>query len=310
MNKFTTVLILAILFIGFQGCKKDILLQPNPGELVQVFDRGDIQQVAATNHKCFFTQRNDELVVYQYWDSSFTFFNDINAGFGSVNHLELVADDTVVFAEVGKGLRYFTNDDIRFFSKNLFPTQHFDRSCQLIGASNQTSAIFQFPGSPAPSGVFRHDIFRYTVLSVAACNNLAYIGTEKQGVQVFENTNKLSFAYNTNNTSLTSNVILDLTFDKDALWILTPNELAFVQDNKLSVMEQPRGTKNKSMFVRNGIILVNTSDGIHLPENGELKPYAYINQQLPYLDQVNDISASPDGRIWLGTKKGLYCYRP
>ncbi len=308
MNKLTTYAILCCLPVAFSGCKKDVLLDEQGGSLSIVFDRGDISNVGANDHRCYFTQGSEELVIHDLWDSSFTFLNTLNSPMGEIPDLKRVSGDTVVISDLNRGLYYYDGSDLKFYSKQMFGIMQFDKSCDLIGTMRSGVPLYKFPGQQVPLSVLERD--DGIVLCIAACNDIAYVGYDNIGVFKVAANHNVKARYNASNTDLTSSTIRGIGINGDDVWILTNNELAVVRNDVLTCLEQPTNVTNKSLYLQDGVLLVNTTKGVYKLNDDQLIPMDGINAQLPDPDHINDISVSPNGHIWIGTKKGLYRYRP
>lgn len=309
-NSLLSILFLTIVFSSM-ACEKDVYYvdYERQAEVQVIFDRGNIKHLGANLFKCYFTKEGSGLGVYDFNDSSFIFYTSINSQVGNVFEVQTVNDSTVYFAEDKTGLGYFRHGAYRHIvgSSNL---GKFDYSGNFAYTRFNTIVYGAKPGGALTTGNIGF-IAPTNVTAVAAHGNEAYVGVFEQGLFQF-NPHWQKRQLTTEIASLTDNVIKDLTVSEPYLWILTNQGLTSKLKglDSFSTYPLPGGVYGKNITTFKDHVFISTTNGIYWLVNGRIESFDQINNELPQVDNINVIKASPSGDLWIGTKKGLYRYKP
>ncbi len=300
--------VIAIILL-FSTCKKDVVRidYDRAGSLQLIFDRGDIQHIGATEHMCYFSKRQTELVSYEVWDSSFTYFNSLNSDFGDIVQIEPYNDSTVLIGDSKRGIRYFNKGKIYTY-RAMGGLSNFNQSCDQVVVSFDR---ISYAASSFNQFFSLGKVFTGTdgITAATACSDSVWIGTVGGGVIQYHTT-RYYRRYTTESTNLADDSIKDIQIENSNLWVLSKTGLSKKDGNDFITYSIPNGVVAQEMCFARGHIFITTNRGIYHLKNDQVVPYDFINDLLPDPTQITTMAADPLGQLWLGTKKGLYFYRP
>ncbi|OFX61396.1 MAG: hypothetical protein A2046_04660 [Bacteroidetes bacterium GWA2_30_7] len=165
---------------------------------------------------------------------------------------------------------------------------------------------------------------------------LIWIGTSEGGVNVYDpDENCFSFFNHYSDISLSANSVYGIYQDKNELWIATNSGLnhlvfennkitkVFSKNNRLILSEKFYENNNSSNTICSNFITCITKDkqnnfwfgsndkGISI-YNPVLKKWTQLNTKNSVLktDVIFHLLCSSDGKIWISTMVGFYCYDP
>ncbi len=142
-----------------------------------------------------------------------------------------------------------------------------------------------------------------------------WLGTDEKGLGLLEN-DKLT--YYTKTDGLSSNTIVSIKEDKEGrIWIATQGGGISVYDgNKFENISLAEGLSDHSpssiIIDKYERVLAVHSNGVDIfdPKSRTFQYYSSESNLGDLNPDLNSVSAGPDGRIWIGTEKGIYVYKP
>lgn len=310
MTRATTIttgflLLLSIFF--FASCTHDPVA-PEP-VFVQVFDRGDILDLAVANNFVCFTREGEQLVVFDRIDSTFTFKSEFNSGVRHVTSIDKLNSNQVLVGIDNFGIYAYSSADDYSRYGSVSSITFFNHSKQFCVAQpgmlqyqNEWGSFYRIPG---------HLPFDVTsdISCMLARNNTIWLGTPTDGILKF-NPQGFEDSLTAHHGQIADDSIKAMDFDNyDNLWVLTQTGINVLQNNQWKVYKNPPHLTNNNMTIVDGQIYVATNLGIFRFKKGTMVPYEALNQHLadPF---IHVVELDEHNHFWLGTRKGIYVFRP
>ena len=289
----------------FQACEKDPIYvdYDRGGELKLIIRDGAVDRLAVNDEMCLFNHK-DALVRYTIWDGSFTHYSWINTNIGKVIQLKRDKENKLYVADSKYGVGYFDKEEYKTVWANN-GVDDFDISGELI-TRRSSNVVYKLSSSPNNKSLW---VFRNQFTCLASYGDRAYVGTDR-GLYRYS-VHGPEGVFVAGNGQLRDSHVKDLRVHKGDLWVLTHHAVSQkYAENDFHIYDLPDGVFGNKLFICHNQVLVTSNHGVYKLKEDGFEPFTDLNEQFDEDETIQVVEADSQGKLWVGTSKGLYTYTP